>query len=107
MSNFQNKLTEEISNGSNLQTIANIVYDITQIPILIEDIDFRTDYICGFIEEKPILELKEDLNQYIRGKKEKHLLPSRKKTIKTTNQERLITPNSCPKGDFGILFIYL
>ena len=28
LSDFQKKLTEEISNGSNLQTIANMVYDI-------------------------------------------------------------------------------
>ena len=58
LSNFQTKLTEEISNGSNLQTIANMVYDIIQIPILIEDMDFRTDYICWFIGRN-LLELKD------------------------------------------------
>ncbi len=106
LSNFQKKLTEEISNGSNLQTIANIVYDITQIPILIEDTDFRTITYAGLSREI-YLELKEDLNQYIRGRKEKQLLPSRKKTIKTTNQERLITPILVQKEILGYCsFIY-
>ena len=42
LSDFQKKLTEEISNGSNLETITNLVYTLTGIPILIEDADFRT-----------------------------------------------------------------
>ncbi len=58
-------------------------------------------------QKKPILELKADLDQYIRGRKEKHLLPFRKKTIKTTNQERLITPILVQKEVLGYCsFIY-
>ena len=33
LSDFQKKLTEEISNGSNLETITNLVYTLTGIPI--------------------------------------------------------------------------
>ena len=67
LSNFQKKLTEEISNGSNLETIANMVYDTIKIPILIEDIDFRTITYSGLSEEN-YLELKADMEQYIQEK---------------------------------------
>ena len=106
LSDFQTKLTEEISNGSNLQTIANMVYDITQIPILIEDVDYRTITYAGLSEET-YLNLKADMDQYIQEKKDKHLLPFRKKTIKTTIQERLITPILVQKEVLGYCsFIY-
>ena len=68
LSDFQTKLTEEISNGSNLQTIAKMVYDITQIPILIEDVDYRTITYAGLSEET-YLNLKVDMDQYIQEKK--------------------------------------
>ena len=106
LSDFQTKLTEEIANGSNLQTIANMVYDITQIPILIEDVDYRTITYAGLSEET-YLNLKADMDQYIQEKKEKLLLPFRKKTIKTTIQERLITPILVQKEVLGYCsFIY-
>ena len=106
LSDFQTKLTEEISNGSNLQTIAKMVYDITQIPILIEDVDYRTITYAGLSEET-YLNLKVDMDQYIQEKKDKHLLPFRKKTIKTTIQERLITPILVQKEVLGYCsFIY-
>ena len=58
-------------------------------------------------QRETYLELKEDMDQYIQDKKEKHLLPSRKKTIKTTNQERLITPILVQKEILGYCsFIY-
>jgi hypothetical protein len=106
LSNFQKKLTEEISNGSNLQTIANMVYDIIQISILIEDTEFRTITYAGLSEET-YLELKADMDQYIQEGKDKHLLPFRKKTINTTKQERLITPILVQKEVWGYCsFIY-
>ena len=106
LSDFQTKLTEEISNGSNLQTIANMVYDITQIPILIEDVDYRKITYAGLSEET-YLNLKADMDQYIQEKKDKPLLPFRKKTIKTTIQERLITPILVQKEVLGYCsFIY-
>ena len=106
LSNFQKKLTEEISNGSNLETITNLVYTHTRIPILIEDIDFRTVTYAGLSEED-YLDLKADMDQYIQERKDKHLLPFKKKTIKTTIQERLISPILVQKKVLGYCsFIY-
>lgn len=104
MANFQKKLTEEIINGSDLQTIANMVYDIVQIPIVIGGIDFRTIAYAGLSQEK-YLQLKGDLEQYIQ-KNEHHFLRFRKK-IKTAIQEYLITPIFVQKEVLGYCaFIY-
>ena len=73
LSNFQKKLTEEISNGSNLETITNLVYTHTRIPILIEDIDFRTVTYAGLSEED-YLDLKADMEQYIQERKGQALI---------------------------------
>ncbi|MCQ6275551.1 XylR N-terminal domain-containing protein [Bacillus sp. V3B] len=106
LSDFQKKLTEEISNGSKLQTIANMVYDIAQIPILIEDVDHRMITYAGLSEEK-YMNVKEEMDQYIQEEKEKHLLPFRKKTIKTMNHERLIMPILVQKEVLGYCsFLY-
>ena len=107
LSNFQKRLTEEISNGSNLQTIANLVYTLVQIPILIEDTDFRTITYAGLSEES-YLALKADMDQYIQAeRKDKQLLPLGKRTIRTNLQERLITPIFVQKRVLGYCsFIY-
>ncbi|MGE7762167.1 XylR N-terminal domain-containing protein [Peribacillus sp. NPDC097895] len=114
LANFQKKLTEEITHGSDLQTIANMVFDIVQIPIIIEGIDFQTIIYSGLSEEK-YLELKADLEQYIQEnapkdlvqRKEKNPFPFRKKTIITAIQERLITPILVQKEVLGYCtFIY-
>ncbi|MBA4603410.1 XylR N-terminal domain-containing protein [Thermoactinomyces mirandus] len=104
LSDFQTKLTEEILNGSDLQTIVDMVYDMIQIPVMIEDMNFETITYAG-LSEKSCLNLKADMDQYIQ--KEKHYLPFRKKTIKTANQERLITPIIVQKEVLGYCsFIY-
>jgi sugar diacid utilization regulator/predicted hydrocarbon binding protein len=114
LASFQKELTEEVSNGSNLQEIADLVFDIVKIPILIEDIDHRTITYSGIPEEK-YLELKEDMENYILEnasmnffqRKEKQRLPFRKKTVKTSIQERLITPILVQKELIGYCqFIY-
>ena len=87
------------------KTITNMVYTDTRIPILIEDIDFRTVTYAGLSEED-YLDLKADMDQYIQERKDKHLLPFKKKTIKTTTGTSHIS-DSCPKEGVGILFIYL
>ena len=114
LANFQKKLTEEITYGSNLKAIANMVFDIVQIPIAIEDLDFQTITYSGLSEEKQ-LELKAEMEQYIQEKVPKYLLkrteqnplPFRKKIIKTAIQERLITPILVQKEVLGYCsFIY-
>jgi predicted hydrocarbon binding protein/sugar diacid utilization regulator len=107
LASFQKELTEEVSNGSNLQ-------EIVKIPVLIEDIDHRTITYSGISKEK-YLELKEDMENYIKEdasmnffqRKEKQRLPFRKKTVKTSIQERLITPILVQKELIGYCeFIY-
>ena len=51
-----------------MQTIANMVYDIIQIPILIEDVDYRTITYAGLSEET-YLESESDMDQYIQERK--------------------------------------
>lgn len=114
LASFQKELTEEVSNGSNLQEISDLVYNLVKIPIIIEDIDHRTISFSGLSEEK-YLELKADIETYIREnpamnffqRKEKQRLPFRKKTVKTIIQERLITPILVQKELIGYChFIY-
>jgi sugar diacid utilization regulator/predicted hydrocarbon binding protein len=114
LASFQKKVTEEVSNGSNLQEISNLVFDIVKVPILIEDIDHRTIAFSGLSEEK-YFELKLDMENYIQEnaakdlfqRKEKQKLHFRKKTIKTPTQERLITPILVQKELIGYCeFIY-
>lgn len=106
MSDFQKKLTEEISNGSDLQTITNMVYDLAQIPILIEDMEHRTIVYAGLAEETYQM-LKEDMDQYMQKEKDMPLLPSKRKTIQTDLQKRLISPIFVQKQILGYCsFIY-
>lgn len=106
LSDFQKKLTEEISNGSNLQTIADMVYGIAKIPILIEDNEHRTIVHAGLSEEIYQI-LKEDMDQYFQRDKEKYQLPSKRKTIETERQKRLISPILVQKQILGYCsFIY-
>ncbi|WP_260871753.1 XylR N-terminal domain-containing protein [Bacillus sp. X1(2014)] len=114
LADFQQKLTEEIINGSNLQSIAKKVYDNLPIPMIIEDTDHRTMVYTGLSEER-YLELKEDMDHFIQKSEQKfqqakhanYPLPFRKKMIKTEKQERLITPILVQKEVVGYCaFIY-
>ena len=114
LADFQKELTEEVSNGSNLQEIADLVFTIINIPIMIEDIDHRTIAYSGLPEAK-YLELKADMEIFLQEteskgffqRQEKKRLPFRKKTMKTPIQERLITPILVQKELIGYCeFIY-
>jgi PucR family transcriptional regulator, purine catabolism regulatory protein len=108
LSNFQNKLTEEIINGSDLQTIADIVFKMVHIPMIIEDSVLRTITYSGLSEET-CLELKAEMEDYLQESRINHkqLLPISKKIIKTANHERLITPILLQKEIIGYCtFLY-
>jgi len=114
LADFQQKLTEEIINGSHLQPIAKKVYDNVSIPMVIEDTDHQTILYTGLSEER-FLELKEDMDQFIQENEQKYQpanqantpLPFRKKIIKTEKQERLIAPILLQKEVLGYCaFIY-
>ena len=114
LADFQKKLTEEISNGSDLQTLADIVFLLGNIPIVIEDKAHRKLASSGISDEKYLF-LKEDMEDYLLENnpdflsqlKEKHPVHFRKKNIKTNIQEILITPILVQKEVIGYCaFIY-
>lgn len=106
LSDFQNKLTEEISNGSNLQAIAKMVYDLANIPILIEDSEHRAIVYAGLSEESYQM-LQEDMETYFQREKDFLSLPTKRKTIVTEVQKRLISPILVQKQILGYCsFIY-
>ncbi|MCH6269203.1 V4R domain-containing protein [Neobacillus citreus] len=108
LAHFQNQLTEEIINGSDLQTIADMVYETVRIPMIVEDAVHSTITYSGLEQEQHLL-LKTDMENYLQ-KTQFHtnpLLPFRKKIIKTSIQERLITPILLQKEVIGYCsFLY-
>lgn len=106
LSNFQTKLAEDISSGSDLHSLTDTAFQISGIPIVIEDTDFQTITYAGLSEEA-YLELKEDIDPYLQKDKDKRLLPFKKKTLKTNLQERLILPIFVQKKLLGYCsFVY-
>ena len=106
LSEFQKKLNEEIANGTDLETITNMVYDNTNIPILIEDKELRTITYAGLSGEL-YRELDSDMKEYMRKSKNQLLLPIGKKTIKTDRQEKMISPIFVEKKVLGYCsFLY-
>ena len=111
---FQKVLTEEIVNGSDLQTIIEMVYQLLQIPIVIYDIDLRSIAYSGLsqdefnrIQEKINHYIKENSSIFPKTRKEKYQLPFRKKTIQLEDQVHLIIPILIEKEVFGYCtFLY-
>ncbi len=52
VSKFHKSLTESVSNGSNLQDIADITHDLLHIPVSIEDLSFQKIVYSGISEEQ-------------------------------------------------------
>ncbi|MDR7077495.1 sugar diacid utilization regulator/predicted hydrocarbon binding protein [Neobacillus niacini] len=111
---FQKVLTEEIANGSNLQTIIDIVYNLIRIPILIEDIDLRCIAYSG-ISQDEFNNIQNDMNHYLKEnraifpntRKEKYQLPFQRKTIQMDDHARLIVTILIEKKVFGYCsFLY-
>ncbi|MEH7253918.1 helix-turn-helix domain-containing protein, partial [Neobacillus niacini] len=91
------------------------VYDIGQIPIIIEDTVHRKIISYGLSEDQ-YLNLNEDMENYLQENGSKEIfhikentpLPFRKKIIKTSIQERLITPILVQKEVIGYCsFVYV
>jgi PucR family transcriptional regulator, purine catabolism regulatory protein len=104
VSKFHKKLTESVSNGSNLQDIADSSFKLLRIPISIEDLSFQKIVYSG-LEDKEYKILNKNLKEnLIRKNRNNHnLLPLFNETtrIKTENQERLITPIIVQKKVIG------
>ncbi|MFK9095009.1 V4R domain-containing protein [Bacillus salipaludis] len=110
VSKFHKKLTESVSNGSNLQDIADTTYKLFRIPISIEDLSFQKIVFSGIDEEEYCL-LNQELKQSLlrKNRKNNNILPLFNETTKlrTENQERLITPIIVQRKIIGYCtFIY-
>ncbi|TDL72493.1 PucR family transcriptional regulator [Rhodococcus qingshengii] len=111
VSKFHKKLTESISNGSNLQDIADSAFGLLKIPISIEDLSFQKIVYSG-MEEDEYSSLSKELKESLirKSRKNNKILPLFKETtrLKTENQERLITPIIVQKKVIGYCtFLYL
>ncbi len=111
VSKFHKKLTESISNGSNLQDIADSTFGLLRIPISIEDLSFQKIVYSG-LEESEYSSLSKELKESLlrKSRKNNKILPLFKETtrLKTENQERLITPIIVQKKIIGYCtFLYL
>ena len=108
---FHKKLTESVSNGSNLQDIADSSYKLLRIPISIEDLSFQKIVYAGMNEDVYISLNKNLKENLIRKNRNNHnSLPLFNETtrIKTEKQERLITPIVVQKKVIGYCtFLYL
>ncbi|MFC3884008.1 XylR N-terminal domain-containing protein [Bacillus songklensis] len=97
--NIYSRLTEEIFKGNNLQSIAEVVYETTGIPIIIDDFKFRSFAYAG-LSTSQYFEIDSSFKSYLHEnrklfteKKEKKYEPflSTKKVV-TDHHTRLITP---------------
>ncbi|WP_227937782.1 V4R domain-containing protein [Alkalihalobacillus deserti] len=101
---FHTKLTESISNGSNLQDIADITFKLLEIPVSVEDLSFQKIVYSG-IKEEEYIELNKDIRHYLK----KHLYKNHKHfplfhetvRLKTGYQDRIITPIYVQKKIIG------
>lgn len=113
-SSIDKRLTEEIINGNDLQSISDIVHEITGIPLVIEDANFRAFAYSGLTAE--LFEMADmEFRTYLCNKKliskqgAKHYEPfSRTSKITMERHHRLITPIRLRKKIIGYCsFIHL
>lgn len=108
------KLTEEIINGNDLQSIADVVFETTGLPVIIENAKFRTFAHAGLSREQFAV-VDDDFQTFLRGNK-KMIHPQKvhhyesfsfTKKIIAGNHSRLITPIILQKKVIGYCsFIY-
>jgi sugar diacid utilization regulator len=99
------KLTEEIINGNDLHSVAAAVYEITGIPLIIEDINFQEFTYAGITHED-FQKVDNDFKTYIQLKQV--ALPfTETQKLEADHHQRLITPIHLQKKVFGYCsFIY-
>jgi sugar diacid utilization regulator/predicted hydrocarbon binding protein len=104
LADFQKQLTEEVVNGSGLQTLVDIAYEMVGIPVIIEDLDFHTLSHTGLTDEE-ISEIKEDTKQnmpdFLVKEHSKYILPFRKRIIRMSNHHRVVVPIYVQKKVLG------
>lgn len=103
VSMFHKKLIESVSNGSNLQDIADATFELLRIPVSFEDLSFHKIAYSGLNKEEYV-SLNKDLKEILIQKySHNNLLPSFHETTKlqTSWHERLISPIIVQKKIIG------
>ncbi|MFS0916501.1 XylR N-terminal domain-containing protein [Brevibacillus sp. 179-C 1.1 NHS] len=113
-STIHKKLTEEIINGNDLQSIADVVFDTTSLPLIIENANFRTFAHSGLSQEEFTI-VDDDFKTFLRNNK-KLIHPQKvhhyesfsfTKKVMAGKHSRLITPIILRKKVIGYCsFIY-
>ncbi|WP_374723931.1 XylR N-terminal domain-containing protein [Calidifontibacillus erzurumensis] len=102
------RITQELVNGRDLQYICDVVYEIINIPMLIEDLQFR-DYAYSGLSQQELITIQEDFKEWIQNQKinQGFLDYSTVTKIKANQHVRLLTPIRVQKKIFGYCsFIY-
>ncbi|WP_054705833.1 V4R domain-containing protein [Bacillus sp. JCM 19041] len=95
LSSFQKRLTQEIVDGSDLQSVTNRAYEILKVPIIIDDLNLDSISFAGVSEEriKSINEeSKKKLPGYVVKNRKKYAVPFRKKVMELSKGFRYIVP---------------
>lgn len=102
------RITQELINGRDLEYIVNDVYQILNIPILIEDIHFQ-DYVYTGLSQEDLTVIQADFNEWMENQQvdEDFLAYASARKIFAARHVRLITPIRVQKKMFGYCsFIY-
>ena len=102
------RITQELINGSDLQYIIDDVNKILNIPILIEDIQFR-DYVHAGLSQEELFTIQEDFNRWMENQQilDDYLVNSSVRKIYASQHVRLMIPIRVQKKIFGYCsFIY-
>ncbi|MEH7107074.1 XylR N-terminal domain-containing protein [Bacillus sp. JJ1764] len=116
VANLHKKLTESVTNGCDLQMIADIANEITGFPIMIDDVSFQTSVYSG-MTNADFQEIMDDIKLEFRKADEEHqhqnerpdefLLSFGKKCLKTQHHRLLLAPITVRKKILGYCsFIY-
>ncbi|MFC2949719.1 XylR N-terminal domain-containing protein [Virgibacillus sediminis] len=108
IADFHKRLTESVSNGSNLKEIANSVHDSLHVPVTIEDLGFENISYSGLREEE-FASFHEELQEELENRKRGQELPRFRKAVqlKMPDHVRLVNPIFLQKKVVGYCtFVY-
>ncbi|UTR07536.1 XylR N-terminal domain-containing protein [Alkalihalobacillus sp. LMS6] len=95
LSTFQNLLTKEIVDGSDLQTLTNRAYEIIKRPLIIDDLKLDPLSFAGISEERIKVidaESKQKLPGHVVKNRKRYAVPFRKKIMELDGYLRCIVP---------------
>lgn len=98
------KLADEIINGNNLNSIARVMFEMMNIPILIEDLNFKEIASAGLLESQ-LSQIEQDMEEYQMN--HPHLNIKQTTSLIKNQYMRVMTPIILQNKTFGYCsFIY-